>query len=54
MVPTEERTEKYRKGQEVREDIRKERPQGEEVVFAPNSDNLRDCPVNMKQSTYKV
>ncbi len=27
-VSTEERTEKYRKGQEVREDIRKERPEG--------------------------
>ncbi len=48
-VPTEERTEKYRKGQEVRQDIRKERPEGEEVVFVPKSHTLRGCPVNMKQ-----
>ncbi len=36
------------------EDSQKERSEGEEVVFAPNSDTLRGCPVNMKQSTYAL
>ncbi len=45
---------KFRKGQEVREDIRNERPEGEEVVFAPNSDTLRGFTVTMKPNTYAL